>query len=102
LRPRCPARADRRATPFAFDPRARLGAPRAFPPWAAASRRAHLDEIADAVDLTSQHGTTVTSTGVIKPGETREAFRAALCQRLDNIEAAIRRAKKIRGGVSIE
>lgn len=64
--------------------------------------RAHLDEIADAVDLTSQHGITVTSTGVIKPGETREAFRATLTQRLDNIEAAIRRAKKVRGGVSIE
>jgi len=64
--------------------------------------RAHLDEIADAVDLTSQHGTTVTSTGPIKPGETREAFRAILTQRLDNVEAAIRRAKKVRGGVSIE
>jgi hypothetical protein len=64
--------------------------------------RAHLDEIADAVDLTSQQGITITKTGVIKPGETREAFRAALSQHLANIEAAIRRAKKVRGGVSIE
>jgi hypothetical protein len=64
--------------------------------------RAHLDEIADAVDLTTQQGITVTTTGVIRPGESREALRAALSQRLTNIEAAIRRAKKVHGGVSIE
>lgn len=64
--------------------------------------RAHLDEIAAAVDLTSQQGITVTTTGVTRPGETREALRAALSQRLANVEAAIRRAEKVRGGVSIE
>jgi hypothetical protein len=64
--------------------------------------RAHLDEIVAAVDLTSQQGVVVTTTGVIRPGESREALRAALSQRLANIEAAIRRAKKVRGGVSIE
>ena len=64
--------------------------------------RAHLDEIVDAVGLTSQQGITITKTGVIRPDETREALQAALSQHLANIEAAIRRAKKVRGGVSIE
>ena len=64
--------------------------------------RAHIDEIADAADPAGQHGTVVTTAGVIKPGETREALRRAISQHLANIEAAIRRAKKARGGVSIE
>jgi hypothetical protein len=63
--------------------------------------RAHLDEIADAVDLSSPRGITVTATGAIRPGGNRETMRAALSERLANIEAAIRRAKKVRGGVSI-
>lgn len=64
--------------------------------------RAHLDEIAAAVDLTSQQGVTVTTAGVIRPGESRESLRTVLSQRLANIEAAIRRAKKVRGGICIE
>lgn len=52
--------------------------------------RAHLDEIAGAVDLAG------------RPGQTRETLRQAISQRLANIEAAIRRAKKLHGGVTIE
>jgi hypothetical protein len=64
--------------------------------------RAHLDEIVAAIDLTTQQGITVSTTGAVRSGETRETLRAALSQRLANIEAAIRRAKKVHGGVSIE
>lgn len=64
--------------------------------------RAHLDEIVDAIDLAGQHGITVTRSGVTRRGESREALRTAISQRLANIEAAIERAKTVCGGVSIE
>jgi len=66
LRPRCPARADRRATPFAFDPRARLGAPRAFPPWAAASRRLS-SSISDPIQVSFPQYTTVEDQAADQP-----------------------------------
>jgi hypothetical protein len=61
-----PARADRRATPFAFDPRARLGAPRAFPPWAAASRRLS-SSISDPVQVSFPPYTTVEDQAADQP-----------------------------------
>lgn len=64
--------------------------------------REHLEEIAAAVDLSRQEGAVVTTGGVTRPGESRAVLRDTISRRLANIEAAIRRAKKVRGGVLIE
>lgn len=55
--------------------------------------REHLDAVVAGVDLSTQHGITVPTNGVVYPGSSRAAFRETLSQHLANIEDAVRRAR---------